>query len=60
MTTAQAIVILTIWKETGKYDNCKDLHQAEELGIEALKRVKENREGPRVRVYHLLPGETKN
>lgn len=33
-------------------------HAAIQLGIEALKRVKTNRKGPRVLVYKELPGET--
>lgn len=32
--------------------------QARQLGIEAMKRVKANRQGPRVVVYKELPGET--
>ena len=33
-------------------------HNALKLGIEALKRVRDNRLGPHVIVYQLLPGET--
>lgn len=35
-------------------DHCEDM----KVGIEALKRVKANRKGPRVIVYKELPGET--
>jgi len=35
-----------------------ELGAAVQLGIEAMKRVKANRKGPRVIVYKELPGET--
>ncbi len=40
MTIDKAIEILTTWMETGEAASCSDLHIAEKLAIEALKRCK--------------------
>ncbi len=58
MTIDRAIEILTIWRETGEAQDCKDLAEAEKLSIEALKAVKSHRENPQLRDDIYLEGET--
>lgn len=58
MQIDKAIEILISWKQTGEGD-CGDLDAAENLAIEALKRLKEGREMGYDYFEHWLPGETK-
>ena len=59
MNPDKAIKILTINKELPDPYGDKDLRDAQELGIEALKREKANREEKFV-VVGPLPGETED
>ena len=59
MTIDKAIAILARWREEESVDNEVELHEAEALGIEALKVIKEFRTGCYKTINSPLPGETK-
>lgn len=58
MQLAKAIEILTDWGVISKPQVDQDLLDAVKLGIEALKRGRNNRKYPELTPYPLLPGET--
>lgn len=58
MTIDEAIMILTMWSKDGEVEDSDKLHEAENLALEALKRVKWQREKYQKTSYRLLPGET--
>ena len=58
MTIDKAIEILTAERICFPTSHTPDLNDALQLGIEALKAVKDSRFDPSTYVPHLLPGET--
>lgn len=58
MTIDEAIEILRHYAEEATRHNLQDYAKAQGLGIEALKRIKEERGYAQVFNYLLLPGET--
>jgi len=58
MTPQKAILLLTRDKDNLSSVDMKDLAEAEELGIQALKRELEYRRLSPKREWNLLPGET--
>jgi hypothetical protein len=58
MTIDEAIRILNLDIESGCSTPPANLDEAEGLGIEALKRIKDYRQRSSVRMTPLLPGET--
>ena len=58
MKIEKAIEILTTHTKEPCTISFDDLKEAEKLGIEALKRVKDNRENLLPFAFHALPGET--
>jgi len=59
MTIGKAIEIMEDSDGLGLRYDSDQLHEAEKLGVEALKAWKEDREGLEPGEYELLPGETK-
>lgn len=59
MKIERAIEVLIKWREEESVDDEAELHEAEQLGIEALKRLKEHREDQMDITYRALPGETR-
>ena len=60
MKTEKAIEILHQDLGAHTYDAWTGLYEAQKLGLEALKRHKDNKERDYPQVYSLLPGETKD
>lgn len=60
MNIGKAIEILTKWREEEYVDDAEELHKAEQLGIEALKLVRQLQAIPGRRESFRLPGETKD
>ena len=58
MKLEKAIEILVKWKAECSYDNTEELDEAEQLGIEALKRLAFNRLNTIASSDELLLGET--
>lgn len=59
MDIPEAIAILAAKKRDDVERRAADSAEACQLGIEALKRIANNRTGKYVSLYDLLPGETK-
>ncbi len=60
MNIPKAIEVLTRWKEESHWESEKELAEAEQLGIEALKVIKDKRGYPEYIIPRELPGETKD
>ncbi|GAI68385.1 unnamed protein product [marine sediment metagenome] len=60
MNIPKAIRTLTKWNEEGFVATSDDLLNAENLGIEALKRIEYCRSGHFNEIFKLLPGETED
>ena len=60
MKLDKAIEILTTWEEKGYTDTWEGFHEAQKLGIEALKRCQALRAQHLFRDWLLLPGETED
>ncbi|MBA7661270.1 hypothetical protein ES703_69285 [subsurface metagenome] len=58
ITMKKAIEILTKWREPETVDDAEQLHEARELGIEAMKRIQRQRKLTIPVNQPLLPGET--
>ncbi len=59
MTIYEAIKHLEKTKNWYEYHNAEEQVEAHKLGIEALKRCRDNRAGRDILIMDLLPGETK-
>lgn len=59
MKLTKAIEVMEDNRDFFKMDGFDECAEACQLGIEALKRVKNIRDNPRSPYYALLPGETK-
>lgn len=60
MTLEEAIELVTEYHSDIKFRQGERLAEAIQLGIEALKRVKNDRPSTQRTIYGLLPGETEN
>ena len=58
MTLTRAIEILELSRNGQLEGSPEDLEKAEQLGMEAMKRIREQRGPHRTYLRHLLPGET--
>jgi len=60
MTIDEAIEVLHEDLGADTYDNHPYLYEAQKLGIEALKRLRENRKGTLFNPFRELPGEAES
>jgi len=59
ITIDKALKVIELWREEVEEVDEEDFSEAVQLGVEALIRIRRNRQNPQMPVYGLLPGETK-